>query len=222
MLKRRVCAIIVRARLNAKIALVNPAPVFVLLLLVAHVHFEFLAQLGAPPFVVLKLPTIRKRPTSQVNVPEEHTAHVREVADAGAGVTIGSDKFNESHDYSEPFHLHGNDHVEVNDSFGEKHSASENQSENRSRATNGRSLAGGLEQNTKQTSPYAGQEKVHEKPFASPGALEVRSKNPQGIQIEENVEPSAMNEKVCDQLPGIELMNNQPGDQSKVNAWVYL
>ena len=69
----------------ATIALVYPTPVLVFLFLVAHVHFKFLAHLGAPPFVVLKLPTIRKGPAPQVKVTKEHSAQVRKVADAGAG-----------------------------------------------------------------------------------------------------------------------------------------
>ena len=68
-----------------------------------------------------------------------------------------------------------------------------------------------MEQNTKQAGSRAGQEEVSEKLFASPGALKVRSKYPQGIQIEEDVEPTAMNEKVGDQLKGKESMDYQPG-----------
>ena len=66
--------------------LVHPAPMLVLLLLVAHVNFKLLARLGALPFVVLKLPTIRQRPAAQEKESEEHAAEVSKVADVGVGL----------------------------------------------------------------------------------------------------------------------------------------
>src|ERR1039457_2654753 len=101
-------------------ASVYPPSVTVLLLLVAHVDFEFLAQLGTASFLVLKLPAIRERRAAKKQEAKKHSAQVRKVTDVTAG-TKRAYKLDCSHDDHKPFGLEGDDHVKVNDPLREEH-----------------------------------------------------------------------------------------------------
>ena len=192
--------------------------------MVADVHFEFLAQ--APAFPVRKkIPVIVEiGPAAQVNVADQHSAQMANVAHAIARGTDRAEEFDGAHhDHKYP-HGHGNrqrKHPDLpvwhHDSHREQDSV--DRSRRSDRGNERRAVAMRIDNqfhnDVNKPRAHSAHEKINVELACAPTVLEVRAEHRQVQQVEKNVKDAAVKKNISKRLPDAKTVHGRIGAQPK-------
>ena len=154
----------------------------------------------------------------KVDVAKGHPTKVSGIGDARVGAGERGEKGNATNDHHEVFRLQRKQHVHVQNAIWKREAIGEQNPVNRARGTDRRSQIVRRNEKNAETCSNACQAIVLKEAPAAPIALQFTAKHEQRKHVEQQVEESSpvMQKHVGEELPEVELMNNQRRDEAEV------